>query len=101
MLKANNIIHTTTRAYNPTRNSISERINKTLGDISRMYKGKSVFEHKTFNETRLNHTYHRVLKASPYEILFKYAVIDLFKKNMKRASKKAMKRVCKFKTIRR
>ncbi|KAG0419528.1 hypothetical protein EQH57_0486 [Dictyocoela roeselum] len=49
-----------------------------------MYKEKSVFELKRIIETRLNHTYHRILKASSYEIIYKYSAIDLIKRKYKK-----------------
>ncbi|KAG0420329.1 Transposon Tf2-6 polyprotein [Dictyocoela roeselum] len=83
LLKSKNILHITTSAYNPTGNSISERINKTIGDIYRMFKGHSVYELKRLIETRLNHTYHRIIKTSPYEIIYQYSPIDPIKRKYK------------------
>ncbi|KAG0420474.1 Transposon Tf2-6 polyprotein [Dictyocoela roeselum] len=101
MLKANDIIHITTSAYNPTGNSISERINTTIGDICRMSKGKSVFELKRLIETRLNHTYHRVLESSPYEILFKYSAIDPIKRMKEKGKAESNEKIVKWQNNRR
>ncbi|KAG0426439.1 Retrovirus-related Pol polyprotein from transposon TNT 1-94, partial [Dictyocoela muelleri] len=82
-LTSNNIDHKTTSAYNPSGNSISERLNKTIAEVCRIYKGCSVFNLKGFIETRLNETYHRILSATMSEIINNYASIDQLKRELK------------------
>lgn len=60
-----------TSSYNPTGNSISERINGQINDILRIYRGQSIQSLKEKIETRLNFTYNRNLRYSPYEIIYK------------------------------
>ncbi|KAG0420352.1 Endogenous retrovirus group K member 11 Pol protein [Dictyocoela roeselum] len=81
-LTSNNIVHITTSVYNPTGNSISERLNKTIAEVCRIYKGYDVFDLKRLIETRLNETYHRIISATPSEIINKYASIDLLKRKL-------------------
>ncbi|KAG0439306.1 Transposon Tf2-9 polyprotein [Dictyocoela muelleri] len=91
-LKSKNIAHILTSAYNPTGNSISERLNKTIADICRIYKGTSIANLKRLIETRINHTYHRALDMSPHEIIFKYSKIDPFKRELKNENKSSNER---------
>ncbi|KAG0435920.1 Transposon Tf2-6 polyprotein, partial [Dictyocoela muelleri] len=76
------INHVYSSAYNPTGNSVSERINKTIGDICRIFKGSSLHELKEMIETRINMTYHRILDTSPFELLNKYSAVDPLKRVM-------------------
>ncbi|KAG0438124.1 Pro-Pol polyprotein [Dictyocoela muelleri] len=82
-LTSNNIDHITTIAYNPSGNSISERLNKTITEVCHIYKGFSVFNLKGFIETRQYETYHRILSATPSEIINNYASIDPLKRELK------------------
>ena len=68
MLNKYNIKHTKTTAYNPTSNGISERINYTIGNILRIYKGGDINNLVEMIELNLNGTYHQTLKATPYEV---------------------------------
>ncbi|KAG0420008.1 Transposon Ty3-G Gag-Pol polyprotein [Dictyocoela roeselum] len=74
------IKHIFSSTHNLTGNSISERTNKTIGDVCRMYKGETLHELKEKIETRINTTYHRILGTSPFELLNKYSAIDPLKR---------------------
>ncbi|KAG0437948.1 Pol polyprotein [Dictyocoela muelleri] len=87
ILKTNKVQHILASAYNPTGNSVSERINKTIADICRIYKGSSIHLLKNLIEIRINHTYHCALDFSPHEIVFKYSKLDPFKREVKNQKK--------------
>ncbi|KAG0429710.1 hypothetical protein DMUE_5726 [Dictyocoela muelleri] len=72
-----------TSPYNPTCNGISERLNATIKNKLRIYKGESLNEIVKKIEVNLNFSFHSTLKASPIEILKGYSVFDLLKKNIK------------------
>ena len=61
------IYHST--IYNTTDNSLSERINKDIGTILRIYKNQDLNIIKCIIENRLNKTYNTNLKNTPHYIL--------------------------------
>lgn len=67
LLTNNNIEHKTTSVYNPTGNSITERINKQIGDGLRLLKKSSlpVLEEKIL--VKLNDNYNRTIQMTPRE----------------------------------
>lgn len=75
-LESEQIKHVVTTTYNPTGNSISERINQTISrvlQVSQRMKLKEVL--KKLNTTLQNMT-HRVLEASPHEIVKLKSIFD-------------------------
>ncbi|KAG0419942.1 Pro-Pol polyprotein [Dictyocoela roeselum] len=90
ILKQNNVQHILTSPHNPTGNSVSERINKTIADICRIYKGVSIYRLKRLIENRINHTYHRALNLSPHETVFKYSKLDPLKRELNNHNKSIM-----------
>ncbi|KAG0441142.1 Transposon Tf2-8 polyprotein [Dictyocoela muelleri] len=80
-LKSNCIKHIQTSPYNPTANGISERINSTIKNILRIYKGKLLKDVIAKIETNLNFTYHSIMKTSPFEILHGYSIFEVTNKN--------------------
>lgn len=59
-------------ANNPTCNGISERINKTIKELLRIYKGQSIKQAIIKINTALNVFYHKTIKTSPFELVFGY-----------------------------
>lgn len=68
-----------TSSYNPNSNSIVERINKTIGGVARIFKGKSPTKLKDAIEIGLNLTNDQNLKISPFEIIYYVNCSDLLK----------------------
>lgn len=54
-----------TSPYNPRCNGRVERVNRTIGEIHRLYKGKSLKEVQEAIHIRLNHTWHRAINDKP------------------------------------
>ena len=65
-LESNSITHSFTVPYNPTSNSLAERINQTIGNCFRIYRGKCGEE---IAENSLNHTYNSTLGKFSHEVL--------------------------------
>ncbi|KAG0420221.1 Transposon Tf2-11 polyprotein [Dictyocoela roeselum] len=86
-LKSQNISHVLQVHITQQVTRSQKRLNKTIADICRIYKGTSVFNIKKLIETRINHTYHRALDMSPLEIVFKYSMVDPLKREMKNDTK--------------
>lgn len=56
-----------TTAYNPFCNGLVERANRTIGEILRICRHKSLEHlHKSIG-IRLNHTYHSAIGKTPYQ----------------------------------
>ncbi|KAG0417629.1 Gag-Pro-Pol polyprotein [Dictyocoela roeselum] len=70
LLKSYKIKHVLSSPYNPTCNSISERINSTILQVCRLNRGKSLPVLKKAIEIRLNLSPNTRYKLSPYEIVF-------------------------------
>ena len=75
-LNKNNIQRLITSSYNPTCNSTSERLNRTLVRILRYYLTISIKVAILRIGKSLQRSYHRVLGKIPYEIIFKYSIYD-------------------------
>lgn len=75
-LKTQNIKQIFTTAYNPTGNSISERINKTIGHILRCNRGMLLKDTLRIITSRLQKGYHRVINTSPYELRYRKHPFD-------------------------
>ncbi|KAG0436138.1 Transposon Tf2-9 polyprotein [Dictyocoela muelleri] len=79
--------------FNPTGNAISERINKTINEIMRMYSFKlKNKEIENMIENRLNLLTHSTLKMSPYELFlgnlpFKNEPVESQHRNLQNANK--------------
>lgn len=66
------IKHKYTTANNPTSNSKSERINKSINEILRIYNvGISIKQLEKLIERRLNYVYNRAIGTSPYTLVYK------------------------------
>ncbi|KAG0435690.1 Transposon Tf2-9 polyprotein, partial [Dictyocoela muelleri] len=78
------IHHIKTSPYNPTCNGISERINYTIKNILRIYKGEPLTKIIERIEVNINFSYHSILKASPIEMLNGYSFFDPFKRNLRK-----------------
>lgn len=78
-LSEHKIRHKHTSGYNPTGNSISERINRTLVEIFRIYKNEKISKIIHVAEHKMNILYHKTIKASPFELLNKYNYFDVLK----------------------
>ena len=70
------IKHEFTNPYNPTGNSISERINQCIGNVLRIMKGHPLDLIIERIENNLNLTHHRVLKCSPEQLVHNHSSID-------------------------
>ncbi len=68
-------------AFNPTGNSISERINQTINDLMKIYKGESLKKTIQMINTRLNFTHHRIIGCSPIEIYQGFHPLDLIQRS--------------------
>jgi hypothetical protein len=62
--------HSTTIGDNPQGNSICERVNATIGNILRIYKGYELRSVVSLANNSLRLTYHRTLKCTPTELVF-------------------------------
>lgn len=69
LLKNHNIKHCPTTPYNPTGNSISERLNQQILETLRLGRNKTFTEIRKDIEIRLNYTYHSCIKLNPYEFM--------------------------------
>ncbi len=80
--KNNGIRHKTTLAFNPTGNSISERINQSLGLICRIHhnwSGHKIARHVSYG---INNSYHSTLGYSPYELKGQTSNFDIDKRKL-------------------
>ena len=69
-----------TSPQNPQGNGITERNNGSILPIIRINRTKvALDEIIKMCERKLNSTYHRILKCTPFEIIFGYNQIDPFK----------------------
>lgn len=66
------IEHHKTTAYNSTGNSVSERINKTIGEVLRCRRGKTLRKTMVTINRRLQETYHRTIGTTPKEVIVNY-----------------------------
>ena len=66
--------------YNPTANSISERLNQTLGVVFRTNKGSDLARGLQIAERALNCTHHRNLGTTPEAVLLGRSSIDPLKR---------------------
>ena len=72
----NNIKQRFSSPYNPTGNSISERINMGIGHILRIEEGKDINDVLKTVERYLNHTVNRTLRITPFQAINGYSLID-------------------------
>jgi transposase InsO family protein len=72
-LKLNNIKPILTSPYNPTGNSVVERINLNIGNITRILKNESLSSLKNKLILHLNYTTNRMISFSPFELVYKRA----------------------------
>ncbi len=65
-----------TSGYNPTGNSISERINQTLLNGIRILKGLKFSEVLERVEDAHNNSHHATINYSPFEVIFGFSNLD-------------------------
>ena len=63
------ILHLRSSIYNPTGNSLSERINSDIVVILKIYKGWSLNLFTLVIENRINNTYNSFLRSTPTKII--------------------------------
>ena len=81
-LVENNITHYTSCTYNPTGNSISERLNQTIAKVVRLNKQASISSVTNKINWVLQNTYSSSLKASPHEVRFGVSNYDPLHRNL-------------------
>lgn len=79
LFKENNINHILIPSYTPSSNGISERINRTINEILRIYKKKKPKELIEIMHRRLNQTYNNSLKSIPYLVTEKKVLPEAIK----------------------
>ncbi|KAG0437214.1 Pro-Pol polyprotein [Dictyocoela muelleri] len=82
-LKNLNIKHIMSSTYNPTGNSIVERINLEIGLCLKLSRGKGIEKIKEYIWKRLNLLQNRNLGYSPYEIYYVKSIFMNYKKEIK------------------
>ncbi|KAG0422197.1 Transposon Tf2-11 polyprotein, partial [Dictyocoela muelleri] len=70
--------------YNPTGNSLSKRINKSISDILKIYKGWEIKIIKEVIENRLNKIINTTTKMTSEEIIKNNLTLNLYKNKNKR-----------------
>lgn len=75
-----NIKHITTTAYNPTGNSISERINQEIGKGLRALRNLTIGDAINKIEFSINNLYSSTLKCSPHAIIYSTNLLDPLKR---------------------
>lgn len=83
LCKTYNIEHQFSSPFNPTGNSISERINSTISNSLRCLKGLPIKKAIAKIENSLNQSYHSTLKCSPNELLHALNKFDPLKRSIK------------------
>lgn len=81
-LSRNGIKHILNTSYNPTGNGMTERVNKEINLIMRMYRNGSMKEILRMINMRLNYTYQTTIKEIPIEILTKINIFTGKKINL-------------------
>ncbi|KRH93800.1 putative LTR transposable element, partial [Pseudoloma neurophilia] len=77
LMKTMGIAHTFSRIYNPRANSKSERINKTINELMRIFIiGYNTEQVEKCLENRLNLVYNRSIGCTPHELHFKKNGLD-------------------------
>ena len=88
--ESNNIKHRMTTTYNPTGNSISERLNQTITRVLQVNQKQPLKRIiKKINWT-LQNQYHRSLNCSPHELKYKYSMYDPYKRQLNNLIPKAL-----------
>eukprot|EP00477_Mikrocytos_mackini_P002368 GAHX01002627.1.p1 GENE.GAHX01002627.1~~GAHX01002627.1.p1 ORF type:complete len:943 (-),score=146.49 GAHX01002627.1:47-2875(-) len=78
-----NIKHRPCSPYNPTSNSISERISQVLGNTLRIFRNENIQKCLEIAERNLNETVNRTLKTTPSIIMNGRSIVDPLKRNLK------------------
>lgn len=78
-VKSLGIKSTTTLTENPQGNSICERINQTVGNILRIYKGYNLENVISLINNNLRSTWHKSIDCCPSELVFGVSKFDLTK----------------------
>lgn len=87
LMKKYNIKHCLTAPYNPTANSIGERINQTIAKVLKCNPQETLHKCIYKMEQSLNHSYHRILGGSLHEIVFGFSKLDPLRKITNKDSK--------------
>ncbi|KAI5141348.1 hypothetical protein NEAUS07_2772, partial [Nematocida ausubeli] len=74
--KTQNIRQVNSTPYNPTGNSISERINQDIRFILSHNSQIKINQAVTQIHRRLNYTYHRIIECTPFELVYGYHPLD-------------------------
>ena len=77
-----NIKHITTTPYNPTGNSIVERLNQEIGKKLRIGKGDKFVELIKKIQDTCNESYNRMIEQIPYEVMFQRKINNAEKSNI-------------------
>eukprot|EP00477_Mikrocytos_mackini_P000223 GAHX01000236.1.p1 GENE.GAHX01000236.1~~GAHX01000236.1.p1 ORF type:complete len:505 (+),score=69.11 GAHX01000236.1:395-1909(+) len=88
--ESNGIKHIKTTPFNPTSNSLSERLNQQLGNVVRMAKGSTFGDIKRRSHKRLNLCADRTTGFSPYEKLRKISIFDFERRDLTEEINKAL-----------
>ena len=73
----NGIQHIRTSPYNPRTNGFSERINRSLAEVLRFHRGEELKLLPHLIQRKLNYSYNRSIRSSPFERRFKFSPFDL------------------------
>ncbi|KAG0420319.1 Transposon Tf2-9 polyprotein, partial [Dictyocoela roeselum] len=92
-LSKNNINHIKTAPYNPTGNSIVERINQEVGVILRIVRGKSINEIQKGIERRINCTTNMTTRYPPKEIFLLTSIFKNYDKPIRIDKEEINKRI--------
>ncbi|KAG0440341.1 Pro-Pol polyprotein [Dictyocoela muelleri] len=74
-----NVLKICTPIYHPSSNDISERLNQTVAEVLRIFKGKSIYTIESLINKRLNINHHRSIQEQPSTIIYGYSEYDLYK----------------------
>ena len=82
----NQILRTFSSPYNPTANSVSERLNTRIAEALIILKGLEISEIIHRLKFSFNHSYHRALQYSPHEVNSNNSIFDPIKRQTNSAA---------------
>ena len=91
--KENGVKQTFSSTYNPTGNSISERINQTISTGIKIGKGNNIYNLIKNIEFAINNSNNRTIGYSPNEIIHRKSYFDLFQKELQISNKSILNRI--------